>query len=83
MIQAEHFVNVMPRRDRWDIFDFARELWHGEPVAWYALAAIIAFIATAAIYQKVTGKSLVKSKRERREARRRRKHVIWEYERSD
>ena len=33
------------------------------------------------IYQKVTGRSFVKPRAERREARKRRKVVLWEYKR--
>ena len=41
---------------------------------------LAAFCAT---YKKLTGESLVKSRSQRREARRRRKHVVWEYKRGD
>jgi hypothetical protein len=75
--------SVLQGRGRYDIIDLVKELWQGEPGAWAVLGAIVAFVTFLAAYQKVAGKSLVKSKRERREARCRRKHVIWEYKRDD
>ena len=39
--------------------------------------------ATEKVAKQVTGKDFVKSKEERREARKRRKHVLWEYKRDD
>lgn len=70
-------------RDRYDIVDFVRGLWNGETSAWVVLGAIAGTIGFFAIYKQITGKDFVKSKAERREARRRRKHVLWEYRRDD
>lgn len=70
-------------RDRYDTVDFVRELWRGETSAWIVFAAIAGTIAFFALYKKITGEDFVKSKEERREARKRRKHVLWEYKRDD
>jgi hypothetical protein len=63
--------------------EFAQKLWHGEPLAWGTMGVIVACIAFLAAYQRITGVSLVKSRRERRETRHRQKRVVWEYERGD
>jgi hypothetical protein len=68
-------------RGRTNIFEFVEQLRNGEPAAWIALAAIAGCIAFFIMYEKVTGEPFVKSRAERRAARRRRKHVIWEYHR--
>lgn len=68
---------------RKSIFEFIGDLWNGELTSWIALGAILATIAFFIIYKQVTGKDFVKSKKERRAARRRRKIVLWEYERDD
>lgn len=66
---------------RMNTFEFVQELVNGEPAAWIALAGIAGCIAFFIIYEKVTGQPFVKSRAERRAARRRRKQVIWEYRR--
>lgn len=68
---------------RWSIVDFVRALVAGDTGAWIAFAAIAGCILFFILYKKVTGKDFVKSKEERREARKRRKHVLWEYKRDD
>ena len=66
-----------------DIVDAIEHLWAGDPLMWLAVGFIFACIAFFAIYEKATGHSFVKSKGERRAALRRRKKVLWEYERDD
>lgn len=68
---------------RWDIVDFIKGLIAGDTGAWIALAAIAGCILFFILYKQVTGKDFVESKEERREARKRRKHVLWEYKRDD
>ena len=68
-------------RHRYDIFDFVSDLINGDAMALYAIALIAGFITFCMAYKKFTGKSFVKSKKERREARHRRKFVLWEYKR--
>jgi hypothetical protein len=70
-------------RNRYDIIDFVRGLWQGDTSAWVLFAAIAGTITFFALYKKITGEDFVKSKEERREARKRRKHVLWEYKRDD
>ena len=65
------------------VIDFFKRLVAGETGAWIAFSAIAGCILFFAFYKKVTGKDFVKSKKERREARKRRKHVLWEYKRDD
>lgn len=66
---------------RYNTFDFIRDLSHGDRGAILLLAGLFGFFAFCSYYNRITGKSFVKSKKERREARKRRYHVLWEYER--
>ena len=83
MNESGSFFNFFGPRHRYDIFEFFQDLWQGESSAWIALGVIVGIISFFAFYKKVTGKQFVKSKKERREARNRRKHVVWEYRRGD
>lgn len=65
-------------RNRYDVLDLISDLIAGDPQALIILAVIVFIIAFFATYQKITGKSLVKSKSERRAARNRRKIVLYE-----
>lgn len=64
-----------------DIFEFMGGLLDGDALSWITLGAILGIIAFFALYQKVTGRSFVKSKKERRAWRESRHHVLWKYER--
>jgi hypothetical protein len=66
-----------------DIFDAIEHLWAGDPFMWLAVGLIFACIAFFAVYELATGRSFVKSKYERRAARRRRQKVLWEHEPDD
>jgi hypothetical protein len=68
---------------RSSVVDLIRGLVEGERSSWIALVIIAGCIAFFIAYEKVTGKSIVRSRKERREARRRRKHVVWEHRRDD
>jgi len=68
-------------RSRYDIFDFLAGLYRGETTPWIALGMIAGLIAFCVTYEKATGKPFVKSRKERRAARKRRKIVLWEYKR--
>ena len=68
-------------RTRYDVVDFVTGLFRGDAMAWIALGMIAGLIAFFVVYEKVTGRPFVKSKKQRREARKRRKHVLWEYHR--
>lgn len=81
MILFSQFVVPIGRDRRYDVIDLIRDLASGDPMGWIAIGGIGGLIAFFALYQKFTGRSFVKSRKERREARRRRKHVIWEYRR--
>jgi hypothetical protein len=62
--------------------DFVSQLELEGLGTWITAAIVGGCIAFFVIYEKVTGKPFVKSKEERREARRRRKIVLWEYKRN-
>ena len=64
-----------------DIFDLIHGIQEGDPFMLLAVAFILGCIAFFFLYEKLTGRPFVKSKKERRRARERRKHVIWKYER--
>ena len=64
-----------------DIVDVIRGLAGGDVLMWMALGFVFACVAFFALYETVTGRPYVKSRRERREALRRRRKVLWEYER--
>ena len=81
MNESGSFISFFRSRDRYDVFEFFQDLSQGEKSSWIALGVIVGIICFFAIYKKITGKQFVKSKKERREARKRRKHVIWEYTR--
>ena len=66
---------------RQNIFEVFGALMRGEPMTWMAVAGIAGFIAFCIAYKRITGKHFVKSRKERREARRKRKIVLWEYKR--
>lgn len=66
---------------RQDIFEVFGALMRGEPMTWMCVAGVVGFIAFCMAYKKITGKHFVKSRSERREARRKRKIVLWEYKR--
>ena len=66
---------------RLNVFEFAQLLYEGDTTAWIALAVLAGCIAFFALYEKVTGRPFVKSRQERREARNRRKFVLFEYKR--
>ena len=68
-------------RGRTNIFEFIGQLREGSLTAWIALGVIASCILFFAVYEKCTGRSFVKGRAERRAARHRRKHVIWEYKR--
>ena len=72
---------VLFARRRTSIFEFVGQLREGRPEAWIALGVLLSCVAFFALYEKITGRPFVKSREERRAARRRRKHVIWEYKR--
>lgn len=74
---------LAPSPARMNVFEFVRELIDGNRGAWIVFGVIVGIIAFFALYENMTGKSFVKSKEERREARRRRKHVVWESRRDD
>jgi len=48
-----------------------------------AVGLVFGCIAIFALHEMVTGRVFVKSRGERRAARRRRGRVLWEYERDD
>ncbi|MHB0960053.1 MAG: hypothetical protein ACYC0X_20040 [Pirellulaceae bacterium] len=62
------------------IVELVQELIEGNRYTWIMFGVIFLIIVGMAVYQKATG-SKVFSKEARREGRRRRKHVLWEYER--
>jgi len=66
-----------------DIFDLIHGLRDGDPLIIAALVFILCCIAFFGLHEKVTGRPYVKSKKDRRRARERRKHVVWKYERND
>jgi hypothetical protein len=66
-----------------DILEFVEGLLDGDLVMWIALGVIVAVIMFLALVPAVTGKSFVKSSRERRRAHNRRYHVLWQHERDD
>lgn len=81
---SEHLTAVpLLARDRYTIFEFISDLWNGEPMGWLALGLIAGLIGFFVIYKQLTGEDFVKSRKERREARRKRKHVVWEYQRDE
>jgi hypothetical protein len=82
MLQAVWPLPLLRHGD-FDIFDLIEGLSSGSILMWIALVVVLGSIGFFAIFEKVTGKSFVKSKEERRRARERRKHVIWKYERDD
>jgi hypothetical protein len=63
-----------------DIFDAIEHLWAGDPFMWLAVGFIFACIGFFAVHELATGRSFVKSKSERRAARRRRQKVLREHE---
>ena len=71
------------RHGNTDIFDAIKNLADRDPLMIAAVALIFAFIAFIAVQEVVTGRSFVKSSGERREARRRRKRILWDYDRDD
>jgi hypothetical protein len=66
---------------RLDTFEFIEGLVEGDPGVWITLGVIAATVAFFAVYEKVTGRSYVKDTEERRRAKHRHKHVLWEYRR--
>ena len=62
-----------------NIFEIAEALSQGDPWAWGGIALVVGFIGFCIAYKKITGRDFVKSRSERREARRKRKVVLWEY----
>lgn len=83
MVAELHHPPVLLARNRVSILEFIEMLTDGDTVAWIILGALAACIAFFILYEKMTGRPFVKSKKERREARHRRKHVLWEYKRGD
>jgi len=73
--------DMTPAFARTGIADIVIGFVNGDAALWIALGAIAACVGFFILYEKVTGKSFVKSKRKRREARNRRKFVLWEYRR--
>lgn len=71
----------MLAHSRYNTFDFIKDLANGDTGALIVLAVLAGIIAFFAIYKRITGRDFVKSRKERREARKRRHHVLWEYER--
>ena len=68
---------LLARNTSW----FYRDLWNGEPFAWITFGVIVAVIIGMAIAHKLGYK--FPDKKARREALRKRKKVLWEYERDD
>lgn len=68
-------------RNRYDLFDFLQGIYRGNIFPWLFIGFIVVWIVFNVTYKKWTGKSFVKSRKERREARRRRKIVVWEFTR--
>ena len=64
-----------------DIFDVIGGLLEGEPLMIAAVVFVFGSIAFFGLYENGTRGSFVRSKKERRRAGGRRKHVIWKYER--
>lgn len=66
---------------KFSLLSILRGLWEGDFKSWLAIGFILGCIGFFVVYEKITGKSFVKTKQERREARNRRKIVLWEYRR--
>jgi len=60
---------------------FYLQLWDGEPGAWIIVGVVLIVILAMAVAHKLGYK--FPDKKARREARRKRKKVLWEYERDD
>lgn len=66
---------------QFDIAGFFSGLIEGHGVTIGMIAALAVWILFSVAYKRITGREFVKPRKERREALKRRKIVLWEYER--